>query len=114
MFNSHQDEADATAAEIKAKGGIVTMLQLDVGNCEDFPAFAAKVLQTFQARFDRSDFDYLVNNAGNSAYAPVTKTTEEQFDQLVRVQFKAPLFLIQALTRRVATHLAPPRLGIGR
>jgi NAD(P)-dependent dehydrogenase (short-subunit alcohol dehydrogenase family) len=96
-FNSHPDEAHAAAAEIEAEGGIATMLQLDVGKSEAFPAFAATVLQTLQARFDRSDFDYLVNNAGNSAYAPVTKTTEEQFDQLVRVQFKAPLFLTQAL-----------------
>jgi NAD(P)-dependent dehydrogenase (short-subunit alcohol dehydrogenase family) len=96
-FNSHKDEAAATAVEIESKGGLAVMLPLDVGKSEDFPAFAAKVLQTLQMSFNRSDLDYLVNNAGNSAYAPVTRTTEEQFDQLVRVHFKAPLFLTQAL-----------------
>jgi hypothetical protein len=33
-FNSHPDEAHAAAAEIGAKGGIATMLQLDVGKAE--------------------------------------------------------------------------------
>lgn len=97
-FNSHRDEADTTVAEIEAHGGAAALLPLDVAKSGDFPEFATTVLQTLQTRFDRSDFDYLVNNAGNSAYAPVTKTTEDQFDQLVRVQFKAPLFLTQALS----------------
>ena len=39
----------------------------------------------------------LVNNAGIGIYAPFAETTEEQFDQLLQIQFRGPFFLTQAL-----------------
>jgi hypothetical protein len=43
-----------------------------------------------------------VNNAGNSAFAPVAQTSEEQFDSLVGVHFKGTLFVTQALLPMIA------------
>ena len=93
---------DSTAAEIEAAGGRVAMLQLDVSRTADFQAFAEQLQKTLETTFGRSNFDYLVNNAGNSAFAPVSQTTEEQFDSLVAVQFKGPLFLTQTLLPMIA------------
>ncbi len=52
--------------------------------------------------FGRSDFDFLINNAGIGISAPFAQTTEEQFDQLVQIQLKAPFFLTQRLLPLIA------------
>jgi NAD(P)-dependent dehydrogenase (short-subunit alcohol dehydrogenase family) len=44
-----------------------------------------------------SSFDYLVNNAGFLQMALFEDTTEELFDTYMRVLFKGPYFLTQAL-----------------
>jgi NAD(P)-dependent dehydrogenase (short-subunit alcohol dehydrogenase family) len=102
-LRSEKDEdVKSAAAEIEANGGRAAMLRLDVSRTADFPKFAAELSETLKKTFGRSDFDYLVNNAGNSAYAPVSQTSEEQFDSLIGVHFKGPLFLTQALLPMIA------------
>ena len=101
-YHSHAVEAEAVVTEVTAAGGHAAMLPLDVGQSADFPAFAARVSALLASTFNRHDFDYLVNNAGIGAYAPFANTTEAQFDELVRVQLKAPLFLTQALLPIIA------------
>jgi len=102
LRSENDDDLKSAAAEIEANGGRAATVRLDVSRTADFPKFAADLSQTLEKTFGRSDFDYLVNNAGNSAYAPVSKTTEEQFDSLMSVQFKGPLFLTQALLPMIA------------
>jgi NAD(P)-dependent dehydrogenase (short-subunit alcohol dehydrogenase family) len=122
--NESDDGFKSTGAEIEASAGRVAMLRLDVSRTADFPEFAAELSKTLKTTFGRSDFDYLVNNAGNSAFAPVFQTSEEQFDSLVAVQFKGPLFLTQALLPMIAdggrilnvssgaVHTVSPGLGV--
>ncbi|HEU4535212.1 MAG TPA: SDR family oxidoreductase, partial [Polyangiaceae bacterium] len=45
----------------------------------------------------RDRFDFLVNNAGIGAHASFVETTEEQFDELMRVHLKGAFFLTQKL-----------------
>lgn len=124
-LRSEKDEdVKSAAAEIEANGGRAAMLRLDVSRTADFPKFAAELSETLKKTFGRSDFDYLVNNAGNSAYAPVSQTSEEQFDSLIGVHFKGPLFLTQALLPMIAdggcilnvssgaVHRVSPGLGV--
>lgn len=124
-LRSEKDEDfKSAAAEIEANGGRAAMLRLDVSRTGDFPNFAAELSETLKKTFGRSDFDYLVNNAGNSAYAPVSQTSEEQFDSLIGVHFKGPLFLTQALLPMIAdggrilnvssgaVHRVSPGLGV--
>jgi NAD(P)-dependent dehydrogenase (short-subunit alcohol dehydrogenase family) len=102
-FRSENDDGFKSAAvEIEAKGGRVAMLRLDASLTADFPRFAAELSETLKKTFGRSDFDYLVNNAGNSAFALVIQTSEEEFDSLIGVQFKGTLFLTQALLPMIA------------
>jgi NAD(P)-dependent dehydrogenase (short-subunit alcohol dehydrogenase family) len=96
-FRTRQDEADAVVAQVAALGGTCLALPLDVGESSQFPAFAQAVRQALAAQWQRTSFDHLVNNAGMGVHAPLADTTEAQFDELMRVHLKGPLFLTQAL-----------------
>lgn len=101
-YNSRADEAESVAASVEAVGREAAMLQLDVSDSAALKLFAQALPETLRGKFGRSDFDYLVNNAGIGVHTPFTDTTEDQFDQLVRIQLKAPFFLTQALLPLIA------------
>ena len=96
-YRSRQDEADATAAEIRAAGRRAEMLPLDANQTGNFAGFANTLSDVLRGSFGRPDFDFLINNAGIGINAPFADTTEEQFDQLVQIQLKAPFFPTQKL-----------------
>ena len=96
-YRSRQDEADATAAEIRAVGRRAEMLPLDANQTGNFAGFANTLSDVLRGSFGRPDFDFLINNAGIGINAPFADTTEEQFDQLVQIQLKGPFFLTQKL-----------------
>jgi NAD(P)-dependent dehydrogenase (short-subunit alcohol dehydrogenase family) len=96
-YHSKQAEADATVEQIKASGRKAVALQLDVGDSKSFGAFAQAVKGALQQTWQRDRFDFLVNNAGIGTHASFAETTEEQFDQLVNIQFKGVFFLTQKL-----------------
>jgi NAD(P)-dependent dehydrogenase (short-subunit alcohol dehydrogenase family) len=92
-YNSKKDEAQAVVEAIQQTGRQAAALQLNVGDSRTFDAFIT-ALQGVLKTFKRERFDYLVNNAGHGISVPsLADTTEEQFDELVRVHLKAPLFL---------------------
>jgi NAD(P)-dependent dehydrogenase (short-subunit alcohol dehydrogenase family) len=101
-YLSRRQEADALVAEIEAAGGQAVMRQLDVSDSSGFGAFATDVGAALEEKFGRNTFDFLVNNAGIGLAVPYVQTTEAQFDTLVRIQFKAPFFLTQALLPLIA------------
>ena len=96
-YKSGADSAREVVAELQKKGRTAVALQLDVGDSTSYPAFAEAVKAELHKKWQRDRFDFLVNNAGIGAYAPVVETTEDQFDELVRVHLKATLFLTQRL-----------------
>jgi NAD(P)-dependent dehydrogenase (short-subunit alcohol dehydrogenase family) len=101
-YLNRQGEAAALVRDVERAGGKAVMLRLDVGVSASFAAFAGAVRDALGTTFGRSDFDYLVNNAGIGLHTPFAETTEAQFDELVRIQFKAPFFLTQALLPLIA------------
>jgi len=73
-------------------------LQLDdVGDVAAHEPFALRLRSTLSEQFGRSDFDFLVNNAGGGLIASFEDTTEEQFDRVVADHLKGPFFLTQRL-----------------
>ncbi|MBB4010553.1 SDR family NAD(P)-dependent oxidoreductase [Allorhizobium taibaishanense] len=90
-------EADTLVNEIEASGGKAMMLALDVTVADSFPAFAERVANTLKITFGAERFDYLVNNAGEGVYAMVADATEAQFDQMVDMHIRGPVFLTQKL-----------------
>ncbi len=96
-YHSKTTEADAVVTEIEKAGRKAAALQLDVADHKSFSGFAEKVKTALKAKWDRTDFDFLVNNAGIGIHAAFMETTEEQFDQLVNIHLKATFFLTQKL-----------------
>lgn len=103
-YRSAQAEAAAVVADIEAAGAHAAALQLDVGDSQARTAFAERVRQTLEQRWQRQDFDFLVNNAGIGIHAAIADTTEEQFEQLFNIHFKGVFFLTQKLLPLIADH----------
>ena len=101
-YLSRADEAAAVVAEIEVLGCKAVALQLDTGDSRQFAAFAAQLSQTLEAVWQRTSFDYLVNNAGMGIHAAFAETTEEQFDTLMNVHVKGVFFLTQRLLPLIA------------
>jgi NAD(P)-dependent dehydrogenase (short-subunit alcohol dehydrogenase family) len=85
------------SAAVQATTPELVFCRLDVTRLETFPEFVSTVRRTVREQFGAEAIDYLVNNAGIGTYAPYEATTPEQFDDLVKVNLRAPFFLTQAL-----------------
>lgn len=96
-YRTNITEAQNVVAEIEKKGGRAHALQLDVGNSSSFTKFAEDLRVALKNKFNAESFDFLVNNAGIGVNAPVTETTEEQFEELMNIHLKGPYFLTQKL-----------------
>jgi len=95
-YLSRKADADDLVAELAGTGVPVAVLQLDVGDSGGFEQFAATLRSTL-ADLGAERLDHLVNNAGAGVHASFAETTEQQFDEMVRLHLKAPFFLTQAL-----------------
>ncbi len=96
-YNSQKAEAEEVVSQIGKHGGKAAALPLNVSDIKSFDGFIDQFKSTLQATWKRSDFDFLINNAGIGVYAPFPETTEDQFDELMKVHFKGPFFLTQKL-----------------
>ncbi len=100
-YQANAAAAREVVAAVEALGRRAAALQLDVADSRAFAPFAGTLRQLL-AGWGRERFDILVNNAGTSLHAPLAEVTEEQFDAIVAVHFKAPVFLTQALAPLLA------------
>src|SRR5690606_23982874 len=101
-YRSRRDEATAVVTAIEAAGRRAVALPLDVGDSASFDAFVTQVSDALRTEWQREQFDYLVNNAGVGVTAPFVEISEAQFDLLMNVHLKGPLFLTQKLLPLIA------------
>jgi len=101
-YRSGANEANEVVAEIAKQGRKAAALPLDAGNSASFAAFAAGLKSQLERKWQRTSFDFLVNNAGVGAHASFAETTEAQFDELMNVHLKGPFFLTQTLLPLIA------------
>ncbi len=92
-----KDAAESLVEQVQAAGSKAVVLPLDVADSSSFPAFVEQLQRALRDGFGRDTIDFLVNNAGTSLHESFAATTEQQFDEVVDVHFKAPFFLTQAL-----------------
>jgi NAD(P)-dependent dehydrogenase (short-subunit alcohol dehydrogenase family) len=96
-YNSRVDDAQNVVGQITAAGRKAAALQLNTGELQSFDGFAQRLKTTLKDQFGAERFDYLVNNAGQGGYLPITDVTEAFFDDLLNVHFKGVYFLTQKL-----------------
>src|SRR3954447_3808900 len=96
-YNANPEGAEETVATIEDRGGAAVAMPLDVGDSGTFDAFAQGVAAEIADRWQRTSFDYLVNNAGFGQMSMFVDTTEELYDRFHRVILKGPYFLTQKL-----------------
>ena len=96
-YHSQAAEAEAVVAQARALGVRAHALTLDVGESATFAAFAEEVTQLLAREWQRTHFNFLVNNAGIGIHASFEQTTEQQFDTLLNIHLKGTFFLTQAL-----------------
>ncbi|MGF6478687.1 SDR family NAD(P)-dependent oxidoreductase [Paraburkholderia sp. JPY419] len=99
-YGSNADAAHATVREIEALGAKAVAIKADLNRGKEatdsiWEQFkAAAIAATGEPRLD-----ILVNNAGIAPGIPLSETSEATFDEVLRVNFKAPFFLIQGRCR---------------
>jgi NAD(P)-dependent dehydrogenase (short-subunit alcohol dehydrogenase family) len=101
-YHSQRAEAESVVADIIALGQKAVALKLDVGNASSFASFASQVKAALATTWQRTSFNYLVNNAGSGEYASFIDTTEAQFDSMVNIHLKSTFFLTQKLVPLMA------------
>jgi NAD(P)-dependent dehydrogenase (short-subunit alcohol dehydrogenase family) len=101
-YNSNPSSAAGVVDRITDTGGTAVALKLDVADSASFPAFGEAVRAALQTIWGRTEFDYLVNNAGYGLYNPIAAVTEAQFDGLFNVHLRGPFFLTQTLLPLIA------------
>jgi len=74
-------------AEMKAAGMSARALPMDITDVKSMQHAVA----------ENEPFDILVNSAGLARHSPATETTEEDFDFVADINFKAAYFLTQAV-----------------
>ena len=101
-YRNQAGEAAAVVAEAERRGARAAALALDTGVIASFADFAVALRTVLRERWQREQFDFLVNNAGMGLHAGFAETTEAQFDALVNVHFKGVFFLTQTLLPLIA------------
>ncbi|GIE81447.1 3-oxoacyl-ACP reductase [Actinoplanes philippinensis] len=77
-------------------------LPLTVGDLGSYAAFATELRRVLADRYDRADFDFLVNNAGVGHAGTIAQTPVEAFDEMLDVHFRGVFFLTQTLLPLIA------------
>lgn len=92
-YGSSGSEAETLAAEIRAGGGSVELVQADLASADGPHRLAADV----KALLGGVRIDILINNAGVASFADLQQQTVEDFDRQFAVNVRAPFFLTQQL-----------------
>lgn len=87
-YRTGASEAAAVVAEIEALSRKAVAIQLDVTDIASFAQFSEQVRAALTSVWGRSNFDHLVNNAGQGDMASIADTTEAQFDALFDTHVK--------------------------
>jgi len=86
LGSRHPDQCEEVAVECRGRGVRASSAMLDVRDMESIRAFVSGALTEF------GRIDVLVNNVGLTIVKPAVELTEQEFDEVSSVNFKAPFF----------------------
>lgn len=96
-YRNNETEARNTVLAIEKLGQKAASIHLDMSDFNSLGNFVKEMSATLQSVWNRSSFDFLVNNAGMGATVPFEQVTEELFNEFLNVHFKGVYFLTQKL-----------------
>lgn len=94
-YNTRQELAQEVAAAIETLGRKCAILHFDASLFNSIDAFVEMLQKTLQDKWQKSHFDFLINNGGIGATIPFSQVTEDDFDRFLNIHFKSIYFLIQ-------------------
>lgn len=94
-YNRNQAAAEATLAEVVAKGGRGQVVQGDVSKIADLQNLVDQTVKAF------GRLDIMVNNAGMETRTSTLETTEHQFDLVVAIDLKSAFFGVQLAAKQM-------------
>ena len=94
-YRSKKEEADEVVKSIETMGQQAIALALDMSDFNSLDNFVSEVKQVLQKKWNQTNFDFLINNAGMGATVPFLQVTEELFTDFLNVHFKGIYFLTQ-------------------
>ncbi|ANA78963.1 KR domain-containing protein [Paenibacillus glucanolyticus] len=100
-YGKNRDTAEEVVREITQGGGDAFLIGADLGDRDGVSKLYKTLDEMLRARTDDTRFDILVNNAGVGLMATIEETREESFDDIMRVNVKAPFFLTQQALPRL-------------
>jgi NAD(P)-dependent dehydrogenase (short-subunit alcohol dehydrogenase family) len=95
-------EANEVRERIRGLGRKAVALPLDVTDISSFEAFGRSIAAELERTWGRTQFNYLVNNAGTGLHAGIAEMTAAQLDEVYTVHFKAPFLITQRLLPLIA------------
>lgn len=98
-YGSNADAAKQTLVAIEAEGGQAFLVQAELGIPGDVDTLFDRLVEGLRERTGTAELNILVNNAGVMGGVSPDELTPSQFDRLIAINAKAPLFL----TNRVLT-----------
>ncbi len=96
-YNSSKEGAEKVVQEINGMNRKAIAIQFDMREIKAIEPFVDEIKRTLNDKWEKSTFDFLINNAGFGGTIPFPQATEEQFDQFLNVHFKGVYFLTQKL-----------------
>ena len=94
-YANNADAAKQTLVAIEAEGGQAFLVQAELGVPGDVDTLFDRLVEGLRERTGTAELNILVNNAGVMGGVSPDELTPDQFDRLIAVNAKAPLFLIR-------------------
>lgn len=99
-YGKRQNKAEEVVHEIEQSGGAAFTIGADLRTLNGIRDLYTELDEALLKRTGDNHFDILVNNAGIGQILTLEEATEESFDEVMNMNVKAPLFIIQqALSR---------------
>ncbi|WP_028594600.1 SDR family oxidoreductase [Paenibacillus assamensis] len=99
-YGRRREDAEAVVHQIEQAGGSACAIGADLSTLDGIHDLFSAWDKVLQERTGTNGFDILVNNAGIGQILTLEEATEESFDEVMRINVKAPLFVTQqALSR---------------
>lgn len=100
-YGSNGEAAEEVVREIEHAGGAAFAIGADLASMEGVEALYGALDAALLQRTGSTSIDILVNNAGISLAAAMEETSAEAFDELMRINVRAPFFLTQQALPRL-------------